>query len=581
MVIDLDDDDEPQTLKSATEVAEFEDEDEEVDRSEPYEHMVRRIDIPLGTAARHLAVPHVPSYANEAPPGSYPPVYSSHIVVAVACNDLSVRLVVLPLTPPAPTTNVPSAWGVQMVKIGLHSHQDPISSVAITHTSPRTDLDEDVDRSKSRSRSGNRLAGTGAASSTSDGSPNWAFLVASTSPTAGGLLVVHQVPLSSDTLPSTSPESHILLQKQYIRSPLANAKIYFNTSPYPAERHSNILITCPDSGCVKIYQALTETTSTSSRGRRGSVITIESATSSSRSLRAPSNRQGTFLLTLYPGFVSSIESASLTRRKHVLDAAWVLGGRAVLVLLEGGEWGVWDIEGAGPTPSAARNLLKGQDNISGIQGGALTKFTLRGMITPPAEEFPKTQQSDKGDPKTGRLAPMTPHTRKVRSDGLFRGASFGSIPPNTNGTFTQGSICVTEHAPTRPSVSSTVMNESILLCYGNTNLVIPSLLSLWRAETTGKGSLDTTGVVRPSSFSALQLGGQQQRSIAALPHPAKPGSGEAFGLSDDKAPNVLITTEHRLIMLVTPISGLPHTSSKSPAVQKTSATDNVDQLLLT
>jgi hypothetical protein len=580
MVIDLDDD-EAEPAQSTPQRAEFADEDEEIDPSEPYLQILRSINIPFGTAARHLAIPHMPSHVSQAPLGAYPPIYSTHIVLTVACDDLSVRLVSLPLTPPPQEATNPSAWGVQIVKIGPTSHQDLLSSIAITHTSLPLDSDDEMDKGKSRSRSGSRLGNTGATASNPNGGQQWRFLIASTSPTAGGLLLVHQLPSDSDATLSTLPESHVLFQRQYFRSPLISSMIRFNPSPYPADRHSNILVTFPDGGCVKIYQALPDSNSAYYKGRRGSAATMDSATSTSRSLPASANRPGKLLLTLYTGFIESSESVSSTRRKRVLDAAWMLGGRAVLVLLEDGEWGVWDVEGAGPPSASNKNLFRGQDSVCGIQGGALTRFSLNGFITPPADEAPKTQQAEAKDTKSGGLAPMTPQTRKLRSDGLFRGSASRDSSTAVPSRFIQGCIRVTEHQTANLSTTATPMSESILLSLGNINLWIPSLQALWRAESTGRGSLDSSGTLRPTPFTALQLGGEQQRSIAALPQPSNKTPSALFGPRRGRQTDILISTDNRLIMLVSPISEAQASAPTSQGAGDASVRADTDQLLLT
>jgi hypothetical protein len=580
MVIDLDDD-EPEPAKSTPQRAEFVDEDEEIDPSEPYKKILRSINIPFGTAARHLAIPHMPSQVSQAPLGAYPPIYLNHIVLAVACDDLSVRLVSLPLTPPPQEATDPAAWGVQIVKIGPTSHQDLLSSIAITHTSPQVDSDDEMDKAKPRSRSGSRLGNAGATASNPNGDQQWRFLIASTSPTAGGLLLVHQ--LSSDSMEtlSTLPESHFLLQRQYFCSSLISSMIRFNPSPYPADRHSNILVTFPDGGCVKIYQVLPDSNSAYYRGRRGSAATMDSATSTSRSLPVSANRSGKLLLTLYTGFIESSESVSSTRRKRVLDAAWVLGGRAILVLLEDGEWGVWDVEGAGPPSASNKNLFRGQDSVCGIQGGALTRFSLNGFIALPADEAPKTQQAEAKDTKSGRLAPMTPQTRKLRSDGLFRGNTSMDSSTAVPSPFIQGCIRVTEHQTANLSTTATPISESILLSLGNTNLWIPSLLALWRAESTGRGSLESSGTLRPTPFTAIQLGGEQQRSIAALRRPSNTTPTALFGPKSGRQTDVLVSTDNRLIMLVSPISETQASAPTSQGAGDASARTDTDQLLLT
>ena len=580
MVIDLDDD-EPEPTKLTQPSAAFEDEEEEIDPLEPYLNILRTINISLGTGARHLTVPQIPLRISQASFGAYPPIYSTHIVVAVACEDSSVRLVSLPLTPPPQEVEDPFALGVQIVKIGPTSHQDPVSSITVTHTSPTVDSDDEVDKGKSRSRSRSRLGNTAAASTDSRIAQQWSFLIATVSSTAGGLLLVHQLPSASDAALSTVPESDVLLQRQYFSSQVIGSTINFNPSPYPAERHSNILVTFPDSGCVKIYQALPDVNLAYSRGRRGSAATTESANSSSRSLPVLATRSGKLLLTLYAGFIESSESVPSARRKRVLDASWVLGGRAILTLLEDGEWGVWDVEGAGPT-SSNQSLFRGQNNVCGIQGGALTRFSFKGFVTPPADNIPKTRQAEEQSMKSGKLAPMTPHTRQVRSDGLFRGSTSRNPTTASSGRFSQGCISVNQPQSANLSSAATPTGESVLLSIGNNNLSIPSLLSLWRAESTGKGSLDSSGLLRPHPFMALQLGGEQQKSIAALPESSNTTPSTLLGSTGGKMTDVLISTENRLIMLVAPISQ-PQASS-GPTYEGAGATSgrtDADLLLLT
>ncbi|EDN03408.1 predicted protein [Histoplasma mississippiense (nom. inval.)] len=55
---------------------------------------------------------------------------------------------------------------------------------------------------------------------------------------------------------------------------------------------------------------------------------------------------GAWLITLSPEFCRN--PVGIPQRKTVVDAAWVLGGKAIMVLLSDGSWGIWDPEGAGP-----------------------------------------------------------------------------------------------------------------------------------------------------------------------------------------------------------------------------------------
>ena len=267
----------------------------------------------------------------------------------------------------------------------------------------------------------------------------------------------------------------------------------------------------------------------------------------------------------------------------MLDASWVLGGRAVLALLEDGEWGIWDIEGAGPSTTAtSQRLFKGQGGVSGIQGGALTRFALRSSVPIPGQEASKAQQSDPDNIRSGRLAPMTPHTRKLRSDGLFRGGDAGSLSNATLGGFVHGSICVTEHSQSTSQSSSTATDELILLGFGNTIIWIPSLLSFWRAEMSGKGSFDSSTALRPSLIPALQLGGERQARIDSLPRTLRAASNGPVGVRSEETLDVLISTEHRLIALVSALSE-PASTLQEPQIPGKTALNLLpknDQVLL-
>ncbi|RMZ82170.1 hypothetical protein DV738_g1867, partial [Chaetothyriales sp. CBS 135597] len=71
--------------------------------------------------------------------------------------------------------------------------------------------------------------------------PTWTFLVASTSDTAAGLLLVHQVPVHGKSI-SSSPQDIVLLRRERLRLPLSAAKLAFNPSLSPSEpRRKKIL----------------------------------------------------------------------------------------------------------------------------------------------------------------------------------------------------------------------------------------------------------------------------------------------------------------------------------------------------
>ena len=571
MVIDLSDDDEPEA--PAAEPVEFEEEDDEVEPAEPYQNVLRYIDIELGTSATRLAVPHISRSQAGAFSESHASILSNHLVVAVACADLTIRLISLPLAPPAKSSDDSSTWGMQVVQIPSSSgHQEFITSISITDFAEGYDEDAGIDSSKSRSRSGPRVASK---SVKSQAGVEWSFLVASTSCTGSGLLLVHRIPLTDQNAFDQSPEALFPTQRQLLRSPLSACRLSFNTCSHPADRASSLLITLPDSGCVKVYQVMPP--STHARGRRASGATIDSTTSSGGSIRGSSKQQGKFLVTLYSDFLPPNEGEPFGRRKRPLDASWVLGGRAILVLFDNGDFGVWDLEAAGP-PSATQtqNLVKGQSSVAGVQGGAQARLTIKGSLKSSAITS-MTVKADNFD--TTALEPMTPHTRRTRSDRLFEGRDIDSRTESGNEVVSRGNISVTELPQTSATQSSKFPDESVLLSYGDTSFHLPSLQTYWRTEVSGRGTFGTSSASKPNSLPPLRLSGQHIKYLSQFP--VEEADVTLNGAS--KTPDFLATTEHTLILLLRPLTEesapeAEHKRSLLAHVPGTSA--NTNELLL-
>jgi hypothetical protein len=547
MVIDLSDDDEPAPQPKQDAV--FEEEEDEVDPAEPYKNVLRYIDIELSTSATHIAVPHISSTPVDPTSESHAPILSTHLVVAVACADLTIRLISLPLRPPAKSPDGPSIWATQIMQIpSSGGHQDFITNISITDYAEGHDEEAGADRNKSRSRSGARGA---ARSSRPASGLEWSFLVASTSCTGSGLLLIHSIPTNDQNTFSQSPEALFPVQRQLLRSPLSACRLSFNPSPHPSERASNLLVTLPDSGCVKVYQVISQ--STHARGRRGSGATMDSTTSSGGSVRSSSKPQGRFLVTLYSSFLPPDEGKHLGKRKRPLDASWVLGGRAILALFEDGDFGVWDLEAAGP-PSAAQtqNLVKGQSSVSGIQGGAQARFTIRGSL---ASSVIFSLHSKAEPLDTRVLAPMTPHTRKTRSDRLFDGRESDTIPATGGTNSSPASISVTEIPQTSTSQSSKFADESILLGYGDSIFHLPSLQTFWRTEVSARGTFGTSSTSKPNPLPPLRLGGQHITSLSQFS--MEPSTATA------ETPELLATTPHSLLFSLRPLNDDPAPTASS------------------
>lgn len=532
MVIDLDDD-EPETVSKPAE-AQFEDQEEETNPLEPYSKIIRFIDISLGTEARHLSTPTLPIDLSQSAPGTYPPVFSTNMIIAVACSDCSIRLVTLPLSPPPKDVEDSSKSGVRIVGItGPYSHHDLPSSISVTHTGVNTEGDERVG-SRSRSRG---------AASTNPASKPWSFLIASTSPTAGGQLLIHQISLVNGS--KIYGDDLIPIQRRHLNTGVG-CKVVFNPAAYPAERHSNLLIAYP-SGCVKLYQCFQASNSRHPRGRRGSTTTTDSSLSrSSRQVQG-----GRFLLVLQTPFFQASQAAP--RRERVLASNWVLDGRGIIALLESGNWGIWDIEGAGRSlVSGPQSLFRGQANASGISEGGLTNFSLTGLIQPEINAK-HSLQSDAQEANPRALASKTPNTRKAQSEALFKGHDRRIA---TSSEFASGSISIAPiFYPDSPR-STSLPDESIVFAYGSYNVFIPSLSAFWRARVSEKGTLNSSFSSRPITLERVRLPGGPQICVVHLPRPWISSNRRiALNSMSHKAglPEILVAYGRRLVYLVQPL----------------------------
>ncbi|KAJ5816843.1 hypothetical protein N7447_009076 [Penicillium robsamsonii] len=521
MIIDSDEEEESEPVQKEP-VVEFSLEESEVDPAAPYEEILQQIDIPLGSRVLDVAVPRVLPEEARSPLDPFPPILRNTIVVSVVCSDLSTKVVTLPLVPPHPAQTDPKSWRIQTLTVnGATIHQDIPRGVSITFTCH--EFEDEQDQRKSRGRFGNF--------------GKWDLLVATHSAEGCGALLLHRIPILEESS-FRFVEEDIVSQRRLLPAPAQT--IAFNPSTWPSVRHANLLVAF-HSGCVKIYSCLVKKASKSSR--RASIPQEDYENI---------DTEGRWLISLYPGFEQG--PTGLPRRKRIIDADWVLGGRAVMVLLEDGEWGVWDIEGAGP--GAVKGPLHRQTSVQGVTGGSLTAYAVCGRImTPLSNTNSETEQRP-------RFAPMTPSTRRVREDGLLKGSMSTASPSH------RGQIAVLQ---TNPS-SGALPDESILLRHGRQSAVITSLLSLWRNAVKTTGTFDSSNRCRVSPFQDVNLMGQNFQAIGHLPAPAR-RSRQA----ERQAFDVLVAAEHQIMILAPKLT--ESVEESLPAV-KQEETSETDQLML-
>ncbi|KAJ5152906.1 uncharacterized protein N7482_009384 [Penicillium canariense] len=502
MIIDSDEEDTSAAPAVQEEPSfEFATEETEVDPAFPYEPILRQIDIPLESRVLGVAVPRVVPDEVRSSLDPFPSVAKHTIVVAAVCSDLSTRVITLPLLPPHPAQKDPRSWNIQKVTInGGVTHQDIPRGVSLTFTFQESE--DEQDRRKSRSGQ------TG-------GSGKWDLLVATHSAEGSGALLIHRIPLREETFGKDVlyrlVEEDLVSQRRALPSPAQT--IAFNPSPYPSARHSSLLVAF-HSGCAKVYSCCSIQRTSSKGSRRGSIPQEEYGTI---------DTEGRWLISLYPGFEQNPNG--LTRRKTIIDADWVLGGRAVMVLLADGEWGVWDIEGAGP--GTTKGPLHRQSNVQGVTGGSLTTYAVSGRIVAP---LTNTQSEAE---QRSRFAPMTPSTRRVREDTLLKGSMTAASPS------LRGQISVSQ-----TNVSHDLPDESILMRHGQHSAVIPSLLSLWRNAVRATGTFDASNRCRVTPFQVVNLMGENFQAISHLPAPLRQSR-----TAQPQTFDILVAAEHQIVIL--------------------------------
>lgn len=553
MIIDSDDEEPPKPYNDAPV---FNDEEEERDFSEPYDPLVQTLDLPIGVAVLHFSFPHLPSEPTEPTMMSLPRLLSDRIVIAMACSDFSIRVLTLPLVPPSPQSKtrpelrsqIPSPkitcghFGEQMLVVsggnaGGNGHQSIPRGVSVTTTArslpsapenniisvPHPGGPQDQTRNRSRSASRPRSQSSSPAAGRS-----WDLLIASHSAQFSGLLLIHKVAIVADgsKIDATPALHNASWQIQYLASPAIS--IHFNSSIYPAPRHSELLI-AEAKGVVRILDCLSQ---------------------------HESRPEGLWLISLYTAFQNP--PSSVIGHKHILSAQWCLGGKAVVVLLADGEWGVWDLENAGPK---AKNRM---EVTEGVSGTILNSFDISGWLSSFRAFKGPVKNAGVTVDKSHGLAPMTPGTRRIRQESLFTGLT---APSNS---LVHGGLSV---SPTRKTAIQKSDDESILLWHGDSITILPSLLKHWQNTVRGAGNLfgtDTLGQLKRVGSSSL--GGEVRIEVSLFPEPCpSPVKSRALDQND-----ILITTERGIIIMATPIGEPRATNPLNPSTTTSSA----DQQLL-
>ncbi|OTA95207.1 hypothetical protein M434DRAFT_9964 [Hypoxylon sp. CO27-5] len=399
--------------------------EESLGEDDLYPEITQTLDLEFGIAVHHVAaLPLTPCTAEDAAWGGTE-MLKDRMVFAASCATREVFLITLPIVPPSPLSKARpelqenllagkagnGKWGETMTL--LAGQLKGSDSLAMTLIRSKTILDrsKSSDRSRSESRALPRV------------------VVAAHSPEASGVLRLWDVPLEESSKTGQRVEP---FQTEFLSKPLTS--ISFNPT------HSTQLLCNASPDAIRIYDyALASMPPDDSEG--------------------PFPSQGSWLVSFYAPFARPSSS-----RKPLLAASWIAHGRAILVLLADGQWGIWDIDGVSPQGPA----LFGKPG-SGIRGDALTEFNISGYVegTSPLRNPASQRASGSGSD----FVPMTPHSRR---DALSTSSGPERLAP------VKGGIVVTP----LPASATTTNDESVALWIGGAEhvFVIPGVLKFWDAQ---------------------------------------------------------------------------------------------------
>ncbi|GAB7361314.1 hypothetical protein MBLNU230_g1371t1 [Neophaeotheca triangularis] len=459
IVISDDEDEQPQPPPHKAEI-EYESKEDLQDPNGSWPCIIEDLDVDLGLDILHLATPDVPQKSSS--------FLQKTAIVAATDSEGVLRLINLPLSPPLAQEKRARVEQILKTSIELSAGRSIPRSVDV----------------KLLEKTEGYL---GPAWSKAQGGPAEVDLLVAT---VSENVNIWRFPVSwEDVARPRAPMTKSL----HLPKPAVTVSFHPSTS------EARILV-AEASGTVRVYDPFANSGSEE--------MEIEE--------RQPTAKLGGWLMAYHTSFQSAGDTCSshpaLAKRKKTLDAKWVLGGRAILALLEDGEWGIWD-------PSSAMQSGKNPE-----------EFTLHGFLG--SSSAPETTISK---PKSvSKLAPMTPNTRKAKAENLFTG------PTKVPGVASQGGISVVSSTP-----RGRQHDEAVVIHYNNTVYSVTSLQSFYQRSTSssgGVGSLYSPGLTH---LSDVNLSNENITSVDQFDaRSTSSGLGQMNTQRD-----LLISGEHRFVVL--------------------------------
>jgi hypothetical protein len=323
------------------------------DEDSAEESIIHHLDIQLMTTVIDIDFPDIPPPTSLPREEPLPHIFGQSIIVVAACANNKVYIIRCPLRPERTQHPRDEYDAVRIAQIELTNKPYHIAATWTAAEDFVEDGYEFMDPDEFAPR---------------DQPKEYDLLVALSTGEAIGRVVFVRLPLvfsQGACFPS---------DEQYLHYPVAN--IAFSPASYPSDRHTQLLIAHP-TGHASVYD----------------------------SLLAPQNRWLASFSTHFETKTINGNGPDVLDRKRLLSAQWVTQGQSILVLLEDGEWGIWDCPSSTSSKSSTTSLV-----LHGYLSHCLTSLPLS------VDTGPKKARGSRNS-----LAPMTPKTRSEKEESLFVG----------------------------------------------------------------------------------------------------------------------------------------------------------------